>query len=307
MLTGIFPVLPTPYRDDGSLDFDALGRVTRFAVDCGVQGVVYPGAASEVEELTPAERREAIGVVVETLKGAVPVIAGGSAPSAKESIERAGEATELGITAAMIQAPAAAGTTAEEMIAFYSEISAALPQLEIVLQNAPPPRGSNLSPKTILEVVRAVPGIRYVKEETLPSGGPISAILADKPDSLYGVMGGGGARYLVDELQRGACGAMPAVEIADVHVALDRAFRSGDVATARQLYMRTLPLLLTQAIFRMRLTKTVLMRRGVLTNAVSRSKLPEFDAVDLGEIDAWLADLGDLFKIMPVVKERALA
>ena len=49
--------------------------------------------------------------------------------------------------------------------------------VEIILQNAPAPRGSDLTPAAVLDVVRAVPSIRIVKEETIPSGGPISAII----------------------------------------------------------------------------------------------------------------------------------
>jgi 4-hydroxy-tetrahydrodipicolinate synthase len=88
------------------------------------------------------------------------------------------------------------------------------------------------------------------------------------------VIGGGGARYFIDEYNRGACGAMPAVELADVHVAMDRAFRAGDIDRARELYMRTLPLLVIQANFRMAFTKHVLSRRGVLDNRVVRAKVP---------------------------------
>jgi len=66
------------------------------------------------------------------------------------------------------------------------------------------------------------------------------------------VIGGGGARYIVDEVDRGAIAAMPAAEITDVHVALFEAYRAGNIPLARDLYRRTLPLLVIQALWRMR-------------------------------------------------------
>lgn len=54
-LTGILPVLPTPFTESG-VDIAAMRRIVRFALDAGVAGVVFPGFASEVEMLTGEER-----------------------------------------------------------------------------------------------------------------------------------------------------------------------------------------------------------------------------------------------------------
>ena len=51
-LTGILPVLPTPFDRDGKIDVAAMPRLVAFAVDAGVAGVVFPGFASEVEHLS---------------------------------------------------------------------------------------------------------------------------------------------------------------------------------------------------------------------------------------------------------------
>ena len=98
----------------------------------------------------------------------------------------------------MIQAPKSVGA-GTEAVARFTRRSPSRAGAEIVLQNAPAPRGSDLKPETILEIVRGNPAIRYIKEETLPSGPAITAILADKPAHLKGVIGGGGARYIIDE------------------------------------------------------------------------------------------------------------
>ncbi|KRE22281.1 dihydrodipicolinate synthase [Bosea sp. Root483D1] len=295
----MLPVLPTPFTDAGTVDPEAMAGIVDFAIASGVDGVVFPGFASEVDELSAAERTTLLKVVVARVGGRLPIVAGASAPSALEAISHCREALANGITHVMIQAPKSVGTTTEAVSAFYGEIAAAVPGIEIVLQNAPAPRGSDLKPEAILTIVRDNPSITYVKEETLPSGLAISAIMAGKPAHLKGVIGGGGARYLIDEYNRGACGAMPAVELADAHVAMDRAYRDGDVARAREFYIRTLPLLVIQFNFRMAFTKHVLTRRGVLTNQIVRAKVPPMDALDVAEIDAWLDSCSELMTVEP--------
>jgi 4-hydroxy-tetrahydrodipicolinate synthase len=72
------------------------------------------------------------------------------------------------------------------------------------------------------------------------------------------------------------------------------------MARARMLYARTLPLLVMQAFSRMRFTKYVLTKRGVLTNNEVRAKIPPLDAHEMAEIDAWLEASADLFTTAPV-------
>lgn len=303
MIEGVWPVLCTPYRLDGAADAPALRRVARFALACGAAGVVFPGFASEVDDLSAEERQMLLRAVVDELGGRIPVIAGATAPSVASVVERVREAAALGINTVMIQAPKAIGADAAAVTQFYAAIARDCPDAAIVLQNAPAPRGSDLSPQAVIEVAAAVPAIRYVKEETIPSGGPISAIVAGKPDHCAGVIGGGGARFVIDEFCRGACGAMPAVEFTDIHVAMWRALKAGREAEARTLYERTLPLLMIQSHARMRFTKRVLMRRGILENDVVRARIPPLDARDIAEIDTLLQRITDLLALAPLARD----
>src|SRR5690606_31968661 len=223
---------------------------------------------------------------------AVPIVAGASASTVEEVVGYGRQALARGVRHLMIQPPKAVGSSPEAVAAFMGEVSRGLPEALIILQNAPAPRGSDLSPETILDVVGQVPAIAYVKEETLPAGPAISRLVEGAPASLAGVIGGGGARYVLDEYARGACAAMPAVELADRHVALDAAWRAGRRDEAREIYVRTLPLLTLQAVYRMRLTKHVLMRRGVLDNAVVRAPTPELDASAVAEATAEASSSG---------------
>ena len=291
-LQGILPVLPTPFDGDGAVDAAGLRRAVRFALRSGVDGLVFPGFASEVETLSIQERSLLLRAVVAEAEGRVPVIAGASAADWQDVAAHGRLAASLGVRHLMVQPPISIGAGATAVIDFLSRVCDAVPGVAIILQNAPAPRGSDLAPAAIVEIARALPRVTYLKEETLPSGPAISQVLAHAPGTLAGVIGGGGARFVLDEYARGACAAMPALEIADLHVALDRAWRAGRRDEARAIYVRTLPLLVLQGVYRMRLTKHVLMRRGVLENAAVRAPTPDLDAAAVADIDANLAELG---------------
>ncbi|MDX0113697.1 dihydrodipicolinate synthase family protein [Sinorhizobium meliloti] len=290
-LTGILPVLPTPFTETG-VDLDAMRRIVRFALDAGVAGVVFPGFASEVEALTGEERQALLKVVATEVGDRVPIVAGASAPTVDEVVAYGRQALGLGITRLMIQPPKSIGAGAGAVTAFLAAAAAQLPEVEFILQNAPAPRGSDLAPEAVLEVVRRVAAVRYVKEETLPAGPAITTILANAPEHMLGVIGGGGARYILDEYDRGACAAMPALEIADLHAALDRSYRDGRGSEARALYVKSLPLLVLQAVYRMRLTKHVLGLRGVLDNPIVRAPTPDLDALAVRDIERCFQECG---------------
>jgi 4-hydroxy-tetrahydrodipicolinate synthase len=203
----------------------------------------------------------------------------------------------------MIMAPRE--RTAAPAIVDFFRAAAAAAHVPIMLQNAPPPAGSGLAVDVVLDVVRAVPAIAYVKEEALPSGARISRLIAGAPAHLRGVLGGAGGRYITDELARGASGTMPAVELAELHVALFAAHRAGDRQAVRAWFNRMLPILNLQAVFRWALTKEVLRRRGIIAHAGKRAAGPELDAGDHRELTECLAELADV--LVPPVTKRAVA
>ena len=85
---GVFPVLPTIFHADGRIDPDGLRRVADFAVAAGVDGVVFPGLASEYDTLTLAEREALIAVVGAAVAGRAGFIVGASTADPAESARR---------------------------------------------------------------------------------------------------------------------------------------------------------------------------------------------------------------------------
>ena len=291
MFKGIFPVLPTMFGKENTLDLQAQKRVIRFALSAQVNGLVFPGVASEFQFLSTAERETLIQQLVSEVGSQFPIIGGASAGTEDDAIALGSAMASRGIRTLMIMAPNNLGPQAEPQLRFFQRIAAALPDCEIMLQNAPSPIGAGLSADTLLQIIEAVPTIRYVKEESLPSGPTISTLHSQAPAHLNGIFGGGGARFIIDELNRGSLGAMPAVEMSDLHVALYKAATNNQEKRARALYRLSLPLLVAQSTYRMRLTKYVLHRRGIANTEIVRANLPELDSVARSDIDTMLEDL----------------
>ena len=293
LLRGILPVLPTPFAAAVGIESRAMGRIVDFAIRAGVDGVVFPGFASEVDELTAQERataaagrgrprrrpragrrrreRRSVGEAVEpcSRRSLVARRRHGHDPGAEERRRRR-------------------RTRSRPSTATIAE---AVPGIEIVLQNAPAPRGSDLDaadhPRHRARQSARSPTSR---RRRCPPGRAISAILASRPAHLLGVIGGGGARYIVDEYNRGACGAMPAVELADVHVALDRAYR------ARRHRDGARPLHAHAAAARDPGASTACASPSMCWRAAASSTTPacapscrRSTTHDIAEIDAWLA------------------
>ena len=292
-LSGVFPILPTIFTADGAIDEVGTRRVLEYIIDAGAAGVVFPGLASEYDMLSRDERLHMTDRLGAWIDGRVPFVVGASAPATEDAVAFAAAGGAAGAAAAMILTPKAFADDAAAMAEFFQAAHAGS-GVAIMVQNAPPPMGIGMPLAKVAELARTVDGIRFVKEEAQPSGQRITELTELAGESLDAVFGGAGGRYVIDELARGAEGTMPACEITELHVAMLAHYRSGDESRARDLFERTLPLLNMQAVFRWRLTKAVLQRRGLIESAYTRAAGPELDRYDRAELDALLARLSDL-------------
>jgi dihydrodipicolinate synthase/N-acetylneuraminate lyase len=291
MLKGILPAIPTCFTNDNQIDKEAQKKVIQFVIAAGVHGIVFPGLASEYNYLTSGERIELIELLVSEVDGRLPIVAGIGASSKDESILLGREVMKFGINHFMLMAPKEFEKDTEKHKTFFQEVAAALPGGVIVLQNAPSPSGAGLNADELIEVSKDNSAIKYLKEETLPSGPTITALLNHDMPHLLGVFGGAGSRFIIDELNRGSLGAFPASEIIDLHVAIYNAHQKGEAKQARNLYRMSLPILTAQMIYRMELTKYILKKRGVVDALHVRTPLPKLDAQARLDLDMMLQDL----------------
>lgn len=281
---GVFAIPVTPFHVDHSIDEEGLGRQVEFCLASGVQGLVYPGVVSEFFTLSESERVAAARTVIRAVGGAVPVVVGVSAPSAPVAGGLAAEAAEAGASGVMATLPYVAHfftATPNEMISYYDRVAGAC-GLPIVLQNA---RIGSTVPKSLLpELVRAVPTVRYVKEEANPGTHKLTETITALGSAVDGVFAGLGGIHLINELDRGAVGSMPSPSLVDRVVRVYNAYRSGARATARAELTALGSLFNLELLYNVSAIKEILCRRGVIASAICRTPAPALDKVDRAEL-----------------------
>jgi len=292
-LHGIFPVLQTPLDRAGNLDANSLSREVDFCIAAGAHGLVYPALGSELQYLSDRERQQLVEVVLRTAGERAPVVVAVSAPSAAIAAEHARHAAHVGARALMALPPYITPGTPDEVLAYYRAIGQAA-DLPIVVQNAAP----GMAPASLVRLLNEVAQIRYIKEEASPSAHNISAVLSAVGERCEGIFGGAFGRWMLSELRRGARGFMPAAEVTDVYVQVWEAFEIGDEARARTIFNLILPLINQLMLLGLRVSKAVLVRRGVFQGTLMRmTGALDLDADDQRELDAILDDLRPYFRI----------
>jgi len=291
---GVFVIVPTPFNPDLSLDVEGLRRIVRFSVACGAHGLVAPANASEQPYLSDSERQIVIRTVVEEAQGKALVIAGVTASTRLIAAGLARDAEAMGADAVMAMPPNMQRGTEEEIREYFAAIDAA-GSLPVFLQNYGGAGGTPMSPRLMADLLRDLPDVRFVKEETEFSSAMMTRVIEAAGPMMEGIMGGKAGRHLLDEYARGACGTMPACEICDVHVALWAALEAGQTARAREIYRILLPLLMFETGYGTAVYKEVLRRRGVINCAVIRQTGGRvLDRHAMADLTAILDDLAPL-------------
>lgn len=292
---GVFTIPCTPFTMTGEVDYPSLRREVRFCLECGAHGLVAPVNASEFSSLSDAERERVVETVAEENAGRVPFVAGVSAVSTMVGVELARHARAAGADAVIAMPPYVKKCGEAEIFDYYARIAEAA-DLPVILQDFIPPIGTPMRPEFMARLLKEIPHVRYLKEEAIVPGHILSRTAELAGEALEGSMGGQGARFLFDEVARGACGTMPACQVTDIHVDIWNLIEAGEMEQARALFNRLLPLLNMEWMFSIALYKEVLRRRGVFETAVCRAAPAQLDALDLRELDALLQDVEQLFR-----------
>ncbi|HET8523400.1 MAG TPA: dihydrodipicolinate synthase family protein, partial [Thermomicrobiales bacterium] len=267
---GVFAIPPTPFDDAGNVDEPSLRRCVDFCVAAGAHGIVAPVNASEAIALTDQERLRVAEILVEQTAGRVPVIVGVSGISTAASVLYSTHAADAGADAVMAMPPYVKHAPADEIPDFYTAVAQAARGLPVWIQDYVAPVGTPMAPSLLARLLRDIPGVDFIKEETTHAPQVVSAVREIAGDSLKGVMGGMAGRHLLEEFRRGACGTMPACEVTDAHVKVWNALDRGDEEEARRLHTQLLPLLNFEAMYSFTVYKEVLVRRGIIASARTR-------------------------------------
>lgn len=265
-LRGIFPIAQTPFTEAGRLDLEALAAEVRFVDRCGAHGFVWPQLASEYATLSDRERMDGTAMILHAGKGLRPaLVIGVQAADAAAAIRHARHAAQHGADA-VIALPPPGERSAGALLTYYKAIGAATP-LPLFAQAV-----GDLSVEELVEMSRAIPTLRYVKDEAGASPLPRIGPLRTQSGGALNVFTGGHGVTLLDEMSRGTAGSMPAASFVDLYAAAWEQWHSGRHAEAADRFSKAMLFVPEVQAYGIAALKYVLQLRGVFPTYYVRAK-----------------------------------
>lgn len=236
MFTGCGTALVTPFRQDLSLDEDALRKLVRRQVDAGISFLVPCGTTGESPTLSREEQLRLVEITIEEARRSkTPVVAGAGGANTAHVIEMAREFQALGASGILSVTPYYNKPTQEGLYEHYKAIAAAI-SLPIILYSIPGRTGVNIETATLVRLAE-IENIVAVKE----ASGNISqmAAILDRVPQRFLVLSGDDAITLPLMALGGrgvisvSSNEIPAEMVKIVQLAL-----GNDFAAAREIHKR---------------------------------------------------------------------
>lgn len=237
---GTYTVTITPFSADGrALDEAALRRFVDWQISEGIHGLIPLGSTGEFLSMSDDERHRAAEIVIEQTAGRVPVLIGTAAESTWDAVRYSRDAEALGANGVMIIPPFYSTPTDDELFQHFKLIGEAI-SVPIMIYNNPATSNVDMRPELVARLSE-IENVSYIKESTLDVTRVRDIIrLCDGRMTVFGgIMG-------YESFMNGAMGwvavgsnVMPGAfaELFTLSV------ETGDIAAARALYQRILPVI----------------------------------------------------------------
>ena len=264
-LRGVFPIAQTPFTAADKLDVESLVEQLRFIHRGRVHGFVWPQLASEWSTLSEAERMEgaeALGAAAGKLRPAL--VLGVQAPNADAAVRYAVHAKKVGADA-IISLPPVDEKDPKAVIAYYKRVGEAT-DLPLFAQAV-----GNMSVASLIEMYKTIPTLRYVKDE---AGQPLFRIreLREQSSDQLKIFTGGHGRTMIDEMNRGFSGTMPAASFADLYATAWDLWQAGKKKESMAMFGRVSMLVSEISVYGIESLKYILQLRGVFRTSHTREK-----------------------------------
>lgn len=293
--SGVYPIAPTPFHDDGRIDHDSVDRLVDFYLACGANGITVLGQLGEAAKLEHAESLDVASRIIRRA-ASLPVIVGVSSPgfAAMRALTR--EVMERGAAGVMI-APPNTLRTDEQIVGYYRQAVEAIgADVPFVLQDYPLTFSVQMTPAVIRRIHTELPSCSMLKHEDWPGLEKISTLKAWVREGAMRplpILVGNNGLFLDYEMERGADGANTGYAFPDMLVDVVRMSRAGEREAAHDLFDAHLPLMRyeQQPGVGLSVRKYVLHRRGLLTSPALRVPSTPMSATARAEVEHLLARL----------------
>ncbi len=241
MFTGCGTALITPFRQDLSLDEDAMRRLVRRQIEAGINFLVPCGTTGESPTLTRAEHLRVVELTVSEAKGKkVPVLAGAGGYNTAEVIELANELRHIGADGILSVTPYYNKPTQEGLYQHYQAIAKGVP-LPIVVYSVQGRTGVNVEPATLKRLAE-IDNIIGVKEAS-GNIGQMARVVHDVPEKFLVLSGDDSITLPLIALGGRGLISVASNEIPAEMTKLVQLGLAGDFAAARALQRAWLPLM----------------------------------------------------------------
>lgn len=185
--------LITPFKEDGSVDYDSLLRLVEYQVQNGIDFLCVLGTTAETPTLTAEEKRKIKSLVIERVNGRVPILLGVGSNCTQTVIDTIKNDDMTGVDALLIAVPYYNKPSQEGIYQHYKAIAQST-KLPIVLYNVPGRTGVNMTAATTLRLAHDFDNIVAIKE----ASGDISQmdeIIKKKPENFDVISGDDGITF----------------------------------------------------------------------------------------------------------------
>ena len=192
-LKGMGVALITPFKEDESVDYEALGKLVDYQVQNGTDYLVVLGTTAETPTLTEEEKKNIISLVVTRVRGRIPIVLGVGGNCTRSVVEKLKTDNFEGIDAILSVVPYYNKPSQEGIYQHYKAIAEAT-ELPIVLYNVPGRTGVNMTAETTLRIARDFNNVIAIKE----ASGNITQmddIIKNKPENFNVISGDDGITF----------------------------------------------------------------------------------------------------------------
>ena len=186
-LIGTGVALVTPFKEDFSIDTEALKKIVNFSIDGGIEYLVVMGTTAENATLSLDEKELVIRTVIEANNGSLPLVLGVGGNNTMEVVEEL-KTRDLSAFAAILSvSPYYNKPTQEGIYQHFKAIAEAAP-IPIILYNVPGRTASNMLPTTVIRLAHDFKNIVAIKEA---AGDLVQAmqLLKNKPKDFLVISG----------------------------------------------------------------------------------------------------------------------
>jgi 4-hydroxy-tetrahydrodipicolinate synthase len=233
MLKGVYTAIITPFKKDGSIDWDALKNLVEFQIENKVAGIVPMGTTGESPTLSHDEHDKVVEKVIEWVNKRCTVIAGTGSNSTSEAIRLTKHAAEAGADACLVVNPYYNKPTQEGLYRHFKAVADSV-EIPIVVYNIKGRTGVNVETPTLMRLAKDCSNILAVKEA---SGNldQMKDVIANKPDNFSVLSGDDG--ITLDLIKAGGHGVVSVASnmIPDKMVALVDAALNSSMEEAEKL------------------------------------------------------------------------